>query len=356
MSLKSGRALTGGEANPYGRVAGSVLATIRRLAGFTQERLAERLPVAPTTLQGWESGRKPLLNVPFARLSHLRRTLLAVGARSDLLRVWDVALEVDAILSDLVDPDLDTHPLALVVPDRLSTELLTWPLTGRPPRQLAATGARLDVHHDERAVTFDALRRLSEQAKGSIDRHAMLRRQVQFLLANDPKSTTLIAEQQAADLRQARDIREWSPAWALVRSTAVTAAGTGDLEPLQHFIQEGLSSEQGVLANLSYWAYWVGELPERWSADSAMINGNGFAWSGERLFESLLDGVVTAPYRDLCAHTLWALLRCRRQLASHPARRARLLAAAHHALDGGQLTKQARHKLDEVIYATEVLA
>jgi DNA-binding XRE family transcriptional regulator len=63
-----------------GRVGGAVLAAIRTQISATQEELAERTGVSPTTVQAWERGRKPLVNMPFARLRNLRRDLEAAGA------------------------------------------------------------------------------------------------------------------------------------------------------------------------------------------------------------------------------------------------------------------------------------
>ncbi|MGH8880253.1 MAG: helix-turn-helix domain-containing protein, partial [Stackebrandtia sp.] len=55
-------ALTGGETEVAGRVAGAVLAAIRVQLGRTQEQLATELSVGLTTIQAWESGRRPLIN------------------------------------------------------------------------------------------------------------------------------------------------------------------------------------------------------------------------------------------------------------------------------------------------------
>src|SRR5258708_6158521 len=110
-----------------GRVGGALLAAIRRRLPMTQEELARRLDVWLTTVQAWEQGRKPLVNVPFTRLQTLRRELRAAGADPGLLQLWDEALQVDVMLAALDTCDPERHPLALVVPDRMTTELLAWP-------------------------------------------------------------------------------------------------------------------------------------------------------------------------------------------------------------------------------------
>lgn len=93
-----------------GRVGGAVLATMRTRIPLTQEDLAERLQVSPTTVQAWERGRKPLINMPFARLQSLRRELDAVGADPGLLRLWDKALHTDVILAALDTPSPWSSP------------------------------------------------------------------------------------------------------------------------------------------------------------------------------------------------------------------------------------------------------
>lgn len=73
-----------------------------------------------------------------------------------------------------------------------------------------------------------------------------------------------------------------------------------------------------ISANLNYWAYWVGESSATWNTDSAMTRPAASTWDGTSLLETLLRGIVHAPYRDLCAHTLWALLLLRRPQLTSP--------------------------------------
>ncbi len=339
-----------------GTVAGSVLAAARRNADLTQEQFAVRLQIAPATVQGWEQGTRSLLKVPLGKIGFLRRTLDAAEVDGELLRSWESALRVEEILADIAEGDPRTHPLAFVVPDRATTELLAWPITGARPRQLSGTTARLDIPAGHRNAILSVLRHIAEQAHGDDERSAMLRRQTRYLLATDPDSSDWIREQQAADLRNISSIAQWSPTWPLVRSTAITAAAAGDLDPLRSFIQYGLRSDDGVTANLNYWAYWVGEFPSLWSADSAMTQVDTDSWTGAKLLETLLHGVIHAPYRDLCAHTLWALLRRHRGLFTRPSRQQQVTASVSAALDNDQLDQQAKQALDQVVYTMEALA
>jgi transcriptional regulator with XRE-family HTH domain len=335
-----------------GRVGGAVLATMRGQLPMTQEELAERLQVSPTTVQAWERGRKPLVNMPFARLQNLRRELDAAGADPGLLWLWDKALHADVMLAALDTPDPQRHPLAQVVPDRTATELLSWPLSGQLPRQLAKTSAVLPVGRGELAAVTAALRDVADQAGGDGERPSMLRRQVKFLLAktDDPVARQWAADAELGDLRSPGDLRQWTPRWPVARSAAHVAAAAGDLDPMHRFIDQGLSDDRLILANLNYWAYWAGEYPALWNGDSAMTQADGDVWSGTRLLGSLLRGIVHAPYRDLCAHTLWALLLHQRQLAANPQRQSQIQSAISQALQAGDLAPAARQRLEQVNY------
>jgi transcriptional regulator with XRE-family HTH domain len=337
-----------------GRVGGAVLAVIRTGIQATQEELAERVGVSAATVQAWERGRKPLVNMPFARLRSLRRDLEAAGAAPGLLALWDRALDADVILAGLGTADPGRHPLALTVPDRVMTALLAWPLSGQPPRQLEGTRADLAAGRAEIAAVTAALRDAADRAGGDGERPAMLRRQARFLLAqaDDPAARQWAASADARDLRAPGDLRTWTPRWAAARSAAHVAATAGNLDPLHRFIDQGLSSDRLITANLNYWAYWSGEGSAPWNADSAMTRPAASTWNGTLLLGTLLRGIVHAPYRDLCAHTLWALLLLRRSQLTSPRQLPAIKSAVSQALQAGALAPSARQRLEQVSYLT----
>ena len=180
----------------------------------------------------------------------------------------------------------------------------------------------------------------------------MLRRQVKFLLAktDDPVARQWAADAELGDLRSPGDLRQWTPRWPVARSAAHVAAEAGDLDPLHRFIDQGLSADRLISANLNYWAYWAGEYPAPWNGDSAMTQSGDDAWTGTRLLGTLLRGIVHAPYRDLCAHALWALLLRQRQLAASPQRQSQIKSAVSQALQAGGLAPSARQRLEQVDY------
>ncbi|MBF6302312.1 helix-turn-helix transcriptional regulator [Nocardia amamiensis] len=335
-----------------GRVAGAVLAAIRRQIGLGQDELAELLGVAVKTVGAWEQGRNPLTRLPFARLRQVTRALLVHGACSELVAAFETALQADDILSGLDQRDPKRHPLGLTVPDRAITEMLTWPLTGAIPRQLKGTSAVLHIPVSQRTEAVASLRALAESA-GDGEQGAMLRRQAVFLVASHDAAFQHAEGWASSQIkRQASeaDLRRWSPEWAVARSAAVRAASTGNHEPLQRFVDEGLSDAETELANLRYWAYWVGEFGTPWASDADMVRTKSDAWSGELLLPSLLTGVVSAPYRELCAHSLWALARTRRMLVTQPRWASAISSTVDKATSDDSLSARARQRLEQVHY------
>ena len=164
-------ALTGGRGSrATGVVAGFVLKLSRQTAGLTQEKLAELLGVDPTTVQGWESGRRPLAAVGAGELVKLSARLARAGAPASTARHLTEAIEADLVLStgitagdSWVDPD--HHPLAAVVHRKTITNLITWPFTGSTPPQLGEFVSKVPrrgpvaphplLHADERTRFFD---------------------------------------------------------------------------------------------------------------------------------------------------------------------------------------------------------
>lgn len=336
-----------------GRVSGAMLALIRRQANLTQEAFAERTGVSVATVQGWESGRKPLVNMPYARLQRLGQRLHAADGDPAMLFLWRKALDADALLAGLDTLDPDEHPLAYMVPDRTTTELLTWPISGRPPRQLETANVTLTAGLGELQVVTSTLRDVLERAHGDGEQAAMLSRQGTFVLAHateDHDATAWAADTTRRDLRRPGDLTVWTPRWPVARSAAIAAAQAGDPDPLRRFIREGLENDALIAANLRYWAYWVGEFEVPWDRDSVMTEVDGENWPGTRLLATLLAGIRNAPYRDLCAHTLWALLSDRRSLAFSSQWQPRIRSAVAEALESRVFSDPARQRLEQVAF------
>lgn len=75
-------------------------------------------------------------------------------------------------------------------------------------------------------------------------------------------------------------------------------------------------------------------------------------WDGTLLLRTLLRGIVHAPYRDLCAHTLWALLLLRRPQLTSPQQLPAIKSAVCQALQAAALAPSARQRLEQFSYLT----
>ena len=64
-----------GSTSSEGRVSGFVFKLARESAGLTQQQLAADLRVSAATIQGWESGRRPLMAMPAGQFLALRSRL-----------------------------------------------------------------------------------------------------------------------------------------------------------------------------------------------------------------------------------------------------------------------------------------
>jgi hypothetical protein len=109
-------------------------------------------------------------------------------------------------------------------------------------------------------------------------------------------------------------------------------------------------------ANLNYWAYWIGEVPETHSSDEFMAGDLG-PWSGAALLRRLAANLVASePLADLYAHSLWALLERRGRLLEAGPRFARSLTEGVEALLAeGDLSVQSRRELEQVHYGVRLL-
>lgn len=144
-NARYGETLTGGSpsarAGNFGVVSGYVFKLVREQTALSQERLAETLGVDKATVQGWESGRRPLSSVQTGRFMTLRKVFLRLGTNPVLLAMLDDALEADAVIGHAIEhrpttATIDQHPLANWVFTRATTHMIAWSLNGTPPAAL----------------------------------------------------------------------------------------------------------------------------------------------------------------------------------------------------------------------------
>jgi transcriptional regulator with XRE-family HTH domain len=232
-----GPTLHGGPSLPRypGVVSGFVFKLIRESLGFTQAHLAARLGMDIASVQGWESGRRPLAALRTVDLLRLRFRLLHWGARPTLLDTLQDAIQADLIITDIAQPgEANGHPLGAVVHQCRLSSLITWPLTGivpTPVRHLATVPVRRrgpvptqpTLTERERAGFFDHLHVIADTHHH--DNNPLARRQAIYLLGFDTRSTTAewLRAKQLYALQHAKR-HDSVPSWIIVRSSAVALA------------------------------------------------------------------------------------------------------------------------------------
>jgi transcriptional regulator with XRE-family HTH domain len=204
--MVSGReTLRGGQGSPrcLGAVSGFLFKLIRESAGFTQVPLAEKLGVDVASVQGWESGRRPLTALRAADLVRVRARLLRDGAQPTLLAMLEDAIRADLIIAETVQAggqliEADEHPLGVTVHQRQLTNLITWPFTGLAPdslRDLVTARARRGPVPDRPTLTQDERTRFFDHLLVTTDTNpqedtALCRRQATYLLSFDTRAGT----------------------------------------------------------------------------------------------------------------------------------------------------------------------
>lgn len=359
-----------GSMSSEGRVSGYVFKIVRESAGLTQQELAADLGVSPATIQGWESGRRPLMAIPAGQFLALRGRLARLGAATGLLHALTMALEADTILGQaLATPhqhaDPDGHPLSSWVLSRALTVMTAWPIGGKTPDIFAgispAAGRRGPVPAgpalgaDERNHVIGHLQTVAERAGRHDPDGLLLRRQAYYLTGFDrsPGTRQWLADMHRADQQAVRPAKGWSPTWPLARSAASALTRAGDPEPMRRFIHDQLSDQAADTANLNYWAFWTGELDQQQATDEFIGTTPVSSWHGGRLARHLADRLHgNIGFTELNIHSLWALIRARPSLAAPLA--AGLDTAITRLLDDNQVSVSARRELESLRYGIAI--
>ncbi|MBV6702767.1 helix-turn-helix domain-containing protein [Kitasatospora aureofaciens] len=348
-----------------GVVSGYLLRLVRESIPRTQVRLAEDVGVDLGTVQGWESGRRPLANTRAADLLQLRRRVVLLGADTELLSLLDCAMDADRILTAVLRPPSDPsdHPLAGWVQSRETAHLIAWAVRGITPPAVSGraagprrgptpTGPQLGAA--DRAAFFAHLRQVAESAETAGERALLLRRQALYLASYDPAPDAGDwAEQALRTMRPALALRGYTPRWIEARTAATVAARQGDPEPLRDFVATALADDQhGELANLAYWAYWLGAMPTDQPDDGFMHAPTPAQWNPLALFRGLVGSLHDAPGTvDLYVHSVTTLIDLHPWLPLADPESARAFdLRATQLLDGRLVSAASRHDLESVHY------
>lgn len=364
--------LTGGQASrPVGIVSGFVLKLARQSAGLTQERLAESLTVDLSTVQGWESGRRPLAAMNGGDFLRLGARLSRFGAPPSTRRHLSEAIEADQVLStgivaDNADIDVNAHPLAASVHRRTITNLITWPITGRLPQQLrefvpkvprrGPVAAYPSLQADEKTRFFDHL--LSIADRGTRVDEALLRRQAVYLLGFDGRAEIVDWLREEWQRAGRRSVRDGDIAGLLeARSASVALASSGDFTHIHDFVSQ-MSGTRAEVANLNYWAYWIGELSEEQTSDAFMLQDDTRAWTGVRLLQHLINRLdLDTSHLPLNLNTLHALIASRPSLlGERTGIHVMLVEVLDKLASSDNLTRRGRDQVAGLHYALRIAA
>jgi hypothetical protein len=352
-----------------GVVSGFLLRVIRATGKppITREYVADRLGISTDYYAGFETGRRPLSAARVDQSLMLRQIFLRAACDPTMIGLLDAALEADMVIDHAVRAGTnfrpgDIHPLDSWVLRRQTVELIAWPLANRVPAWKptlpGAPGKRIKIPErpelDGAAhrLFFAHLRHVADTTVGKPT--LLLRRQALYLLSFD-------AQHDAAGFlvhhrgRLPHGLDGWSEQWPGARSLAASITRQGDRTMLLDFITHGLADERAEVANLNYFAYWVGEGAGVQRDDTFMPAGLG-PWRGDVLLRHLterLDGRF--GYVDLNVHTLWALAAAKPYLlAEDPRLRLDLQARVDVLLDTRPVSQQALAELRAIRYALKL--
>ncbi|MGL5866775.1 MAG: helix-turn-helix domain-containing protein [Dermatophilaceae bacterium] len=347
-------------------VAGYVLKVLRESVGLTQAEMAAEIDVDLSTVQGWESGRRPLGAIRARQLVRLRARLALRGVSPAAVAQLTFAVEADEVLTAAIQAGADPvpaqhHSLAAVVYRRDQISLITWPFTGVTPpalrglpqaRRRGPVADRPLLSSEHACRFFDHMQTTADRSSGVSQ--SVLRRQATYLLGFDRRASSagwLETRARAAVARASFELNV--PAGIELRSLGLALARRGDPEPIRQVIDRTLSSDRHVTANLNYWAYWLGELIEPHADDAHLLATGAERWSGARVVDHLVAH-LDDDHADLNVHSLWCLVRARpRLLGDLPALR-RQMDEKVSRVDVDSLSTRARTEVAKLRAASEL--
>ncbi|GLZ39684.1 hypothetical protein [Actinokineospora sp. NBRC 105648] len=201
----------------------------------------------------------------------------------------------------------------------------------------------------ERSRFFDHLLLVAERTHQGAE--ALLRRRAVYLLGFDRRPQVvdwLGDEWRSVAVRRTAGITDLLKA----RSASVALASTGANDRLHEFVVAMAEPRAGV-ANLNYWAHWIGESTGEQVDDDFMVEADTRSWSGAPLLRHLLDRLDPgSPHLPLNLHTAHSLIASRpRLLAGQSSVRPRLAEVLERLSASDVLTRAGRDQVAGLHYA-----
>lgn len=139
------------------------------------------------------------------------------------------------------------------------------------------------------------------------------------------------------------------------RSASVALASAGDGTHLHDFVDH-MTDTRAEVANLNYWAHWIGELNDEQASDEFMLNADTRSWAGVRLLRHLTNRLgPDSAHLPLNLHTLHTLIASRPSLLSgRPAVRASLAEVLDRLASADRLSRTGRDQLAGLQYALRI--
>ena len=257
-----------------------------------------------------------------------------------------------------------THPLAAGVHRRTITNLITWPITGTLPQQLSEFTSTVPqrgpvaphpyLPSEERTRFFDHLLTMVEY--GSRGDEALLRRQAVYLLGFDRRVQVVDWLREEWRRTGRTNVRDGDITGLLeARSASVALASAGEPTHIHDFVEQ-MTDTRAEVANLNYWAHWIGELNEEQTSDAFMLNDDTRTWSGARLLQHLLDRLGPhSSHLPLNLRTLHALVASRPALLTErPGVHTRLAETLDILASSHVLTRPGRDQVAGLQYALRI--
>jgi hypothetical protein len=117
-----------------------------------------------------------------------------------------------------------------------------------------------------------------------------------------------------------------------------------------------MTDTRAEVANLNYWAYWIGDLNDEQTSDAFMLDADTRSWTGVRLLQHLANRLdPDSPHLPLNLYTLHALIASRPSLLDgRPTVRASLGGVLARLASTAGLTRTGRDQVAGLQYALRI--